>query len=56
MYGNMRDYEAFRANVVKDDRSYSDETFASAVKILNNVKRNISVGAVEKQKFEALVE
>ena len=36
MYANMAQFEVFRDNVVLDARSYSDETFAKAVKILNS--------------------
>jgi len=40
-YGNMMDYEVFRRHVINDDRSYSDEGFEGAVKILNSVKKGI---------------
>ena len=41
MYANMGHIQAFKENVVKDDRSYSDETFAKALKILNSTKKSI---------------
>lgn len=37
-----------------DARSYSDETFAKAVKILNSAKKNIGVEEDAKSKFEVL--
>jgi len=43
MYANMSDQEQFRKNVVSDGRSYSNETFEKAIKILNSTKKNIGV-------------
>ena len=43
MYANMSDLEEFRKNVVSDDRSYSDETFLKAKKLLNSSKKNILI-------------
>ena len=40
--------------MVGDGRSYSDETFAKAVKILNSGKKNIQVDHGDKTRFEAL--
>ena len=54
MYANMADLETFRKNVVSDGRSYSDETFAKAVKIINSTKKGISVTPENKEKFEML--
>jgi hypothetical protein len=54
MYANMADLEVFRKNVVSDGRSYSDETFAKAVKIINSTKKGISVLPENKEKFELL--
>lgn len=51
----MAHYEKFRDNVVIDARSYSDETFAKAVKILNSTQKNVSVDEDTKDKFEILV-
>ena len=38
-----------------DARSYSDETFAKALKILSSAKKNVAVAAEVKEKFEVLV-
>jgi hypothetical protein len=51
MYANMSGFEAFKKNVVSDDRSYSDETFEKAAKILNSTQKNIPVGADDNDKF-----
>lgn len=40
--------------MVGDGRSYSDETFAKAVKILNSGKKNIQVDHKDKERFVAL--
>ena len=55
MYANMAHLDKFRENVILDGRSYSDETFAKAVKILNSAQKNVSVAAEAKEKFEILV-
>ena len=55
MFANMAHFEKFRENVVMDARSYSDETFAKAVKILNSAKKNVAVEEEVKTKFEILV-
>lgn len=55
MYANMAHFEKFRDNVVLDARSYSDETFAKAVKILNRTQNAVSVDEDTKEKFEILV-
>ena len=54
MYSNMCKLEKFRQNVVKDGRSYSDETFEKAVKILNSSKKSIAVDQEMKENFEIL--
>ena len=54
MYANMAHIEFFRKCIVMDDRSYSDSTFESAIKILNSTKKNIMVAPELKTKFEAL--
>jgi len=36
MFANMAHFEKFRESVVQDARSYSDETFAKALKICNS--------------------
>jgi transcription initiation factor IIF auxiliary subunit len=41
--------------VILDARSYSDETFAKALKILSSAKKNVAVAAEVKEKFEVLV-
>jgi ubiquitin conjugation factor E4 B len=55
MYANMAHLEKFRENVVLDARSYSDETFAKAAKILSSTKKNVSVPTEVQEKFEVLV-
>lgn len=37
-----------------DGRSYSDETFEKAVKILNSAQKNVAVEEEARQKFEVL--
>lgn len=54
MYANMAHLERFRGFVIKDGRSYSNETFEKAVKILNSTSKGIIVDAEHKEKFEAL--
>jgi len=54
MYSNMSHLKRFQENVVKDGRSYSNETFEKAVKILNSTKKSISVNPEHKEKFETL--
>jgi len=54
MYANMAHLETFRVNVVMDGRSYSDETFDKAVKILNSTKKNVAVEEEAREKFEVL--
>jgi len=51
MYANMAHLETFRTNVVMDGRSYSDETFDKAVKILNSTKKNVAVEEEAREKF-----
>ena len=51
----MAHFEKFRDNVVIDARSYSDETFAKAVKILNRTANSVAVDEDTKEKFEILV-
>ena len=51
MYANMSHLEQFHKNVVADARSYSDEMLNKACAILNSNKKNIPVGAAEKEKF-----
>ena len=43
MYANMSMLDKFKENIVKDGRSYSDETFEKAVKILSSGKKNIAI-------------
>ena len=56
MYANMAHLSEFKEHVVKDGRSYSDETFAKAWKILNSTKKAIAVANEHRDKFETLVE
>ena len=37
----MSTFDQFKKNVVADARSYSDELFETAAKILNSTKKNI---------------
>jgi ubiquitin conjugation factor E4 B len=55
MYSNMAHLEEFKTHVVKDGRSYSDETFAKAWKIINSTKKNIAVELEHREKFEKLI-
>lgn len=41
MYANMAHLADFKTHVVSDGRSYSDETFEKAAKILNSAKKAI---------------
>jgi hypothetical protein len=43
MYANMSKEDKFLMNVVNDSRSYSDETFAKAVRIINNAKKGVGL-------------
>ena len=54
MYANMSHLEAFRNYVVRDGRSYSNETFEKAVKILNSTKKSVNVDSDNQKKFEEL--
>lgn len=56
MYANMAHLGEFKEHVVKDGRSYSNETFAKAWKILNSAKKAIAVAVEHRDKFETLVE
>jgi len=55
MYANMSHLESFRKNVVSDGRSYSDETFEKAAKILNSSKKGVQVSGESIEKFGVLV-
>lgn len=55
MYANMSNEEVFLKNVVNDARSYKDETFEKAVRIINNTKKGITLDADRKEKFEMMV-
>lgn len=54
MYSNMGHIDKFRESVIKDDRSYSNETFKRAVNIINSAKKGVFVDQVCKEKFEKL--
>jgi hypothetical protein len=41
MYANMSLEPIFLKNVVNDARSYSNQTFIKAVKIINNPKKGV---------------
>lgn len=41
MYANMSEQDKFLVNVVRDTRSYNDETFLKAVKIINTPKKGV---------------
>lgn len=51
----MSHLESFRKNVVSDGRSYSDETFEKAAKILNSSKKGVQVSGESIEKFGVLV-
>ena len=55
MYSNMAKFEKFRTNVVSDGRSYSDETFEKAHKILNSSNKSVNVDPEHKENFDILV-
>lgn len=50
----MSNLEKFRENVVLDGRSYSDELFAKAIKIIKSDKKGIMVDQDHVQNFETL--
>lgn len=52
MYANMSSYDQFKKNVVSDDRSYSNETFDQALKVITSTNKNIPVDADHAQKFQ----
>ena len=54
MYVNMSQLDVFKHNVVSDERSYSNETFAKAAKILE--RGSVAVGQETYDKFKALVD
>ena len=54
MYSNMSHLEDFKQYVVRDGRSYSEETFEKALKILNSTKKSVNVDHDNKVKFEGL--
>lgn len=54
MYTNMQKFDEFKQHIVNDGRSYSDETFEKAVKILNNTTKQIVLDPEIKEKFEAI--
>ena len=43
MYANMSDEEVFLKHVVNDTRSYKDETFEKALRLLNNQKKGVQI-------------
>lgn len=51
MYSNMSHMDKFKTSVIKDDRSYSNETFKRAVNIINSAKKGVFVDQVHKEKF-----
>jgi len=56
MYANMSVEQKFKEFVVADARSYSDETFLKAVKIISDIKKGVVVGQEEFEQFARLVE
>lgn len=54
MYTNMGDLKEFHANVVSDERSYSNETFTKASKILS--RGGFGVDGEVQKKFEVLTQ
>ena len=55
MYANMSDEQVFLRHVVSDARSYKDETFEKAVRMLNSQKKGIQLDLDKKERFEAMV-
>lgn len=41
--------------MVNDTRSYKDETFEKALRLLNNPKKGVQIDAVKTLKFEVMV-
>ena len=50
----MSKLDDFKKNVVADGRSYSDELFEKAVKILKSDRKGIAVDEEHQVRFEAL--
>lgn len=55
MYANMSDEEVFLKHVVNDTRSYKDETFEKALRLLNNQKKGVQIDQTKQKKFEDMV-
>ena len=51
----MSDEQVFLRHVVSDARSYKDETFEKAVRMLNSQKKGIQLDLDKKERFEAMV-
>ena len=54
MYTNMQKFDEFKQHIVNDGRSYSDETFEKAVKILNSTTKSIVIDPEIKERFESI--
>eukprot|EP00347_Sterkiella_histriomuscorum_P007831 403347399 len=55
MYANMSEQESFLRHVVNDTRSYKDETFDKALRLLNNPKKGVQIDQERTFKFEVMV-
>lgn len=55
MYANMSEEEVFLRNVVNDSRSYKDETFEKALRLLQNPKKGVTMDAARVDKFQLMV-
>ena len=55
MYANMAGEAVFRGHVVADTRSYKNETFEKAVRIIGNPKKGVVVGQEARDRFEKMV-
>ncbi|CDW72140.1 u box domain-containing protein [Stylonychia lemnae] len=56
IYANMSEEQVFLQNVVKDSRSYKDETFQKALRLLQNPKKGVQIDGPRTGKFEIMVQ
>ena len=55
MYANMSNQEKFLNHIVNDSRSFKNENFDKAVKIINNPKKGVDIDQERKELFEKMV-
>ena len=55
MYANMSNQEKFLNHIVNDSRSFKNENFDKAVKIINNPKKGVDIDQDRKELFEKMV-